>query len=176
MSYYTYCCGKSVYRKEGVTVRGEGYYCSRCKKPVTVYGRAKTKEDKEAYKEKMKISGTGFKILPNGDLELLGSLIYRNAYKQPNKLETKPVGDTWIIFDKHGKFISKIWLEHINGAMYEVNEPFEKALTKLNLGAMRASSIEYYLPEKKQLNYNDDLSMILVNHFSYKLNKNGVLY
>lgn len=48
--YFSYCCGKTVDRLEGVKEKGKGYYCSRCKKPVTIYGNPFTEEDKRSKK------------------------------------------------------------------------------------------------------------------------------
>ena len=151
MAYYSYCCGKVVYRKEGIHKRGEGYYCSRCKKEVTVYGNPRNELDKIALKKKRAVKGRGHRVLPNGDLELIG-ITYKFADESTKP--SKPVNEKWVIIDNYGNFLSSILLEHDTGAFYEVLEPFENRLIKEKLASFRlktANNLGYTVSDMKRL-------------------------
>lgn len=145
-TYYSYCCGKYVERNtersdlinEG-TIPTKGYHCSRCKKPLTVYGNPLLDEDKEKLKEKNRairvehnIRGNKVEVLPNGDLHLINKV-----YKKAEIKEFIPqFKEPWVIFDLYGNYLTAIYIEHQSGAYYIENEAFEERLKKAKLCAM----------------------------------------
>lgn len=157
---FSYCCGKPVRRKEGVTVRGEGYYCDRCKRELTVYGNPKTEDDKLALKQKRYVKGRGHKVHSNGDLEMIG-ILYKFA--DENTKPTKRVSDKWVIIDNYGNFVTCVLLEHDTGAFYEVFEPFENRLYKEKLAAFRLDAANYHGYTVADMKKNKNIRPLLEN-------------
>lgn len=63
----------------------------------------------------------------------------------------------WIVFDKTGKRIKTVILNHPDGKHYLQLEPFEKEMKEQGLYAHRSESFEQYkgtgIPFKQQLKY-----------------------
>lgn len=169
MAYYSYCCGKYVDRKEGITKRGEGYICSRCKQELTLYGNPKSEEAKKALKEKRAVKGRGHKVLPNGDLQLIDT-VYKFA--DENTVPSKQVNEKWVIFNEYGNFIACILLEHDTGAFYEVLEPLNNRLLKERLSGIRLSTATNYGYTVKSMKEQSDLKPLL-KQVGWKITKDG---
>lgn len=169
MTYYSYCCGKYVDRKDGVTKRGEGYICSRCKKDLTLYGNPKNELDKIALKEKRAVKGRGHKVMPNGDLQLI-DISYKFA--DESTVPSKRVNEKWVIVDLYGNYLTTILLEHETGAFYEVLEPFTNRLIKEKLCAFRLSSANGYGFKVEDLEQKGNLKPLL-EKMGWKFRQDG---
>lgn len=173
--YYSYCCGKVVEKD----VDTKMYYCSRCKKPLTVYGNPTLKEDKEELKEKQKkirkdngICGNTVKLLENGDIYLIN--------KWYKKVDLDFVGSSteegWVLLDKKGQYVTAICVDYKSNAVYIEQDAFVERLKKAKLWAIRLSSFKfegYNLSSLEELKSNPKKLKRILMSMGWDFDKNG---
>lgn len=177
--YYSYCCGKYVERnsecpnlvEQGV-LPVKGYHCSRCKKPLTVYGNPIREEDKQKLKNDNK------KVRKDNGIR--GSKIEhrKDGFYLINELY--PYGDfsdgyermieKWVLFDYYANFVACIKVTYSDGYMPVLNEKLKKA----KLCAVRIGGFEHYgLNSINELKNRPDILRNQLESTGWKFDKNG---
>lgn len=183
--YYSRCCGKYVEKNSDrmdLVNKGliplKGHHCSRCKKPVTVYGNFVLEEDKKAYNDEQKkirkdngIRGTKVEVLPNGDLYLINKVYKKAELGEPYHHLT----ERWVVCDWWGKYITTIKIEHKTGALYVENDPFVERLKKAKLACVRLESVAQFMPEETNIDIlkNDDRLVGFLKNLGWKFRADG---
>ena len=164
-TYYSYCCGKYVEKNserpdliEDGVIPAKGHHCSRCKKPLTVYGNPLLEKDKQALKEENKKVRKDNGIRGNKVEVRVDGLYLINKFYPKAELTDKrePLVENWVIFDHYGNYVSAVKIEHKSSAFYVENEAFVARLKKAKLTAVRMDSFKYE-PYISQLTCIDDL-------------------
>lgn len=160
-TYYSRCCGKYVEKNSermDLVNQGllplKGHHCSRCHKPLTVFGNFVLEEDKKAYNDEQKkirkdngIRGTKVEVRPNGDLYLINKL-----YKKAELTDAYyHLTERWVICDWYGKYITAIKIEHKSGQLWIESDPFVERLKKAKLAAVRMESVAQFMPEETNI-------------------------
>lgn len=159
--YYSRCCGKYVEKnsermdlvRDGI-IPLKGHHCSRCHKPLTVFGNFVLEEDKKAYNDEQKkirkdngIRGTKVEVMSNGDLYLINKL-----YKKAELTDAYyHLTERWVICDWYGKYITAIKIEHKSGQLWIESDPFVERLKKAKLAAVRMESVAQFMPEETNI-------------------------
>ena len=174
--YYSYCCGKLVEKNEerqdlirdGV-IQSKGYHCSRCKKPLTVYGNPALEKDKIARKKAEQklcrdegIRGTKVEVKPNGDLYLINKLYERAELTDPYI----PRVEYWVVFDEYANYLTAVKIKHDSMVISEEHDKFSARLKKARLCAIRMGSVKQFLTDETDIDLLKDsflLKKILTN-------------
>ena len=183
--YFSRCCGKYVEKNSermDLVNKGliplKGLHCSRCHKPLTVYGNFILEEDKKAYYDELKmirkdngIRGSMLEVMPNGDLYFINKL-----YKKAELTDGyQHLTENWVICDWWGKYITTIKIEHKSGQLWVESDPFIERLKKAKLAAVRMESIAQFMPDETNIDVlkNDNRLVGFFKNLGWKFRADG---
>lgn len=177
--YYSYCCGKLVEKnsdRQDLVEKGlielKGHHCSRCKKPLTVYGNPIREEDKQKLKEDNKRirdenAIRGSKIENRKDGFYLINELYPYADLSDGYIRGV---EQWVLFDYYANFVACIKVAYKDGYMSVFNEKLKKA----KLCAVRIDGFRHYgLNSINDLKIRPDVLKNQLENTGWKFDKNG---
>lgn len=179
--YWSYCCGKPVEKnssRKDLVEKGlipeKGHHCSRCKKPLTVYGnpireedKLKLKEDKKKIRKENDIKGSKMEHREDGfflinELYPYGELSDGFDFKIEN----------WVLFDYYANFVACIRVTYFDGYIPILNAKLAAA----KLYAVRMNGfLNYGLNSINDLKQKPKVLRTHLENTGWKFDKNGKL-